>query len=160
MQKTINKNAVIEILLLFFGLSLVSCRLPNWHELNFTRTEPKSADIIGTWHADENSKEAMRENGYDVSIPTSLILKDDGVFVLANAPDWLWDSFGESHKQLETFEGRWSISSYSDKGFWQVDLKSSKGLPSAQLVGQKPPYLLDFTIGDADNNESMILVRQ
>jgi hypothetical protein len=74
-------------------------------------------------------------------------------------PDWWSDKFGESHKGFSDYSGSWKISK-DGKNFWDIQLKALSGTRSANPIGQSAPYRLEFIIGDADENESMIFVRQ
>lgn len=150
-------SALIGCALLSFS---VACRLPTLDQLNYTRQEPKKTDLVGIWVPDQSSLQAMRQKGsYDTSVQTNLVLKGDGTFELTNMPDWWSSDFGESRKGFETYAGNWTISKFGDK-FWTVSLKSSFGTRFANLIGQAPPYRVDFIIGDADENNSMVFVKQ
>jgi hypothetical protein len=155
-------SAVISSALVSFS---VACRLPTLDQLNYTRQEPRKSDLVGVWVPDESSLQAMRQKGgYDTSVQTKLVLKGDGTYELSSMPDWWSNDFGESRKGFENYAGNWTVSKFGDK-FWTVSLKSLSGtrLPGtrfANLIGQSPPYRVDFIIGDADENNSMIFIRQ
>ncbi len=150
-------SALIGFALFSFS---VACRLTTLDQLNYTRQEPKKADLVGIWVPDQSSLEARRrKGGYDASIQTNLVLKADGTFELANMPDWWSDKFGESHKGFESYSGNWTVFKPDGK-VWAVSFKSSFGTRFANLIGQSPPYRIDFIIGDADENQSMIFMRR
>lgn len=100
--------------------------------------------------------------GYDASIQTKLLLKADGTFELVNMPDWWTNDYGDSRKGFENFAGTWKVTQFSK--VWAVELRPSSGTRSGtrslNLIGQSPPYRIDFIIGDADENNSMIFLRQ
>jgi hypothetical protein len=134
--------------------------MPNLDQLNHTRNEPKKTDLIGTWVPDNSSMRAMEaRGGYDTSVQPKLTLKPDGYFELVNMPDWWNNGFGKSQKGFQDYSGTWGISKYGNTTFWNVDLKSSSQTRSANLIGQNPPYRIEFIIGDPDSSESMIFER-
>lgn len=101
----------------------------------------------------------MRQKGdYDTSVQTNLFLKNDGTFELTNMPDWWSNAFGESRKGFESYAGNWTVSKFGK--VWTVELRPVSGTRFANLLGQSPPYRLDFIIGDADENNSMIFMKR
>jgi hypothetical protein len=144
-----------------FGLTLclLACRLPTWNQLNYTRQEPGKVDLVGIWVPDEATLQLMHQNGrYDTRVQPRLTLRADGSFELVNMPDWWTNNFGESHGEFESYSGNWLISKSGQ--VWNVELRPPSGTRFAGLIGQSPPYRIDFTIGDADENESMIFEKQ
>ena len=143
----------VGFLLLSFGLA---CGVPIFDQLNYTRKEPKKSDLLGLWVPDKSSLRVMQsEGGYDVSIQPKLILKADDTFELTTMPDWWDDGLGKSHKGFQDYFGSWRLSKYGNTGFWNVYLKMSS-TRSVNLIGQNPPYRIEFIIGDPDSNVSMI----
>lgn len=141
---------------LLVSLSL-ACRLPTSDQLNRTRKEPNKIDLLGTWVPDRSSLQAMEsEGGYDASVQPKLILRADDTFELVNMPDWWDNGFGKSRKRFQDYSGAWGLSKYGNTGFWDVDLKSASQTRSVNLIGQSPPYRIEFIIGDPDSNVSMI----
>ncbi|MGH9872942.1 MAG: hypothetical protein ACRD9S_10825 [Pyrinomonadaceae bacterium] len=119
------------------------------------------SDLVGTWVPDLSTLELLRKRGgYDTSIQTSLVLNNDGRFKLVSMPDWWSDGFGESHRGFEEHAGMWTTSRYGENGIWQLELRASSGTRFANLIGQSNPYRLEFVVGDADNNVSMIFTKQ
>ena len=100
-----------------------------------------------------------QQGGYDTSAQTRLTLKTDGSFELVNMPDWWSNDVGESRKGFDNYAGKWTVLKY-DGTTWALSLKSSSETRFANLIGQSQPYRIDFIIGDADENNSMIFVRQ
>jgi len=108
---------------------------------------------------DEVTLQGMHQRGgYDTSAQTRLTLKTDGSFELVNMPDWWSNDFGESRKGFDSYAGNWTVSKYDSK-VWSLSLKSSSRTRFANLIGQSPPYRIDFIIGDADENQSMIFTK-
>jgi hypothetical protein len=150
---------------LWLGCSLIAvgCRLPTLNQLNSTRNEPNRTEIVGTWVPDEASLRAMHEKGgYDISVQPKLALNNDGSFELANMPDWWSDVFGKSSKEFESYSGNWMISKSTQ--VYVIELRpvsgTRLGTRFGDLVGQSPPYRIDFVIGDADENNSMTFIRK
>jgi hypothetical protein len=147
-----------KVILGFLLLSLWSaCRVPSLDELNQTRKEPNKSDLLGTWVLGKSSLRSMQsEGGYDVSNRPKLILKADDTFELVNMPDWWNKGLGKSNKAFQDYSGGWGLSKYGNTGFWTVYLRFSSQTRSANLLGQNPPYRMEFIIGDPDSNVSMI----
>jgi len=143
-----------------YAISLcVACRTPTLNQLNYTRQEPNKSDLVGTWVPDQASLRTMgAKGGYDTSVQPKLVLKSDGTFELLNMPDWWSSRFGESGKAFESYSGSWTVSKFSK--VWAVALRPvASGTRFLNLIGQSPPYQIDFIIGDADENNSMIFNR-
>jgi hypothetical protein len=140
---------------------LLGCRIPTLRDPNATRTQPSKPALVGVWVPDRYTLETMREKGgYDTSNQTKLVLKNDGTFELVNMPDWWSGGFGQSHKGFEDHTGTWRTLNYGDTGIWHIDLRATSGTRLVNLVGQTPPYQLEFVIGDPDSNVSMIFTKQ
>lgn len=159
-DKALRRKIIYSWLKLFVGILLLSfglaCRVPSLDQLNHTRKEPKKSDLLGTWVPEKSSLRVMQsEGGYDVSIQPKLILKADDTFELINMPDWWDNGLGKSHKGFQDYSGSWGLSKYGNTDFWDVYLKLSS-TRSANLIGQNPPYRIEFIIGDPDSNVSMI----
>jgi hypothetical protein len=148
------RGIILSCLLL---LGPLACRVPTLDQLNYTRKEPKKSDLLGTWVPDKSSLREMESKGsYDISVQPKLILKADGNFELVNMPDWWDNGFGESHGGFQDYSGSWSLSTYGNTGVWSIEFKSSSRTRSANLIGQSPPYRIEFIIGDPDSSVSMI----
>jgi hypothetical protein len=156
-HRSYGKYVVGGIVFLLAGALLFACRLPSLNQLNYTRTQPKNADLVGTWVLDKNSMQEMKaKGGYNIPAPTLLTLKNDSTFEFTNVPD----PFGETHSKVQNYSGTGNVSRYADNGFWQINFRSNPGIPSAQLIGQGPPYHIEIIIGDPDNSQSMVLIKQ
>jgi hypothetical protein len=160
LQRALVGSHWLAILICWALISLsVACRLPTLNQLNYTRQEPSKADLIGVWAPDEATLQTMRRRGgYDTSIQTRLILKTDGTFELVNMPDWWSNDVGESRKGFDNYSGNWIVSKFGK--VWAVELRPVSGTRFANLIGQSPPYQIDFIIGDADENQSMIFTKR
>ena len=147
-----------KVTLGFLLLSLwLACRVPSLDQLDHTRKEPNKIDLLGTWVLGKSSLRSMQsEGGYDASIQPKLILKADDTFELVNMPDWWDNGSGKSHKAFQDYSGAWELSKYGNTDFWNVYLRVSSKTRSANLLGQNPPYRIEFVIGDPDSNVSMI----
>lgn len=153
--------ALFTILGLLLTTVSLGCRIPTLHQLNYSRKEPAKAALIGTWVPDHATLRLMREKGgYDPSVQTKLVLKSDDTFDLADIPDWWSDPKGHSTGQFEQSAGTWRTWQHNPGTFWNLQLRSSSETRFANLIGQAPPYKIEFTIGDADENESMIFTKQ
>src|SRR5882724_5249406 len=87
--------------------------------LAYTRAEPAKASLIGAWFPDEPSLQAMwTKGGYDKSIETKLILRENGTFDLINMPDW-WPGFGKSHQAFNNYSGNWTVFQNTTTHFWE-----------------------------------------
>lgn len=157
-----NRRLFIELvhgifLICLLVLGPLACRVPTLDQLNYTRNEPKKSDLLGTWVPNQSSLREMESSGgYDTSVQPKLILKADGTFELVNMPDWWDNGFGRSNKSFQDYSGSWGLSTYGNTGRWDIDLKSLSRMRSVNLIGQSPPYRIEFIIGDPDSSVSMI----
>jgi hypothetical protein len=130
-----------------------------WSELSFTRNMPDRADVIGTWVPTAATVKDLRQaGGYAVS-KHELILRADGTFAMVNMPDWWASGFGQSGKRFESGSGSWKF--YRDHNAWTVwaielDFPKFRVPNSLHLRRQKPPYLIQITIGDPDSGHYML----
>ena len=143
---------------------LTSCNVPigrAFRRYQPLSEEPDRAEIVGTWVPDPATVEDMGgRGGYDVTVPTSLILRVDGTFEMVNMPDWWNSGVGRSYKGFSSTSGRWDLR--HDRGHWSVGLTYFGGTGSVNLVEHrfrdKPRYYIEFILGDPDSGEAMIFV--
>lgn len=132
-----------------------------WSELDFTRTKPSQADLVGTWSATkETIRDIQRRGKYEKADP-KLILSADGTCAVTDMPDWWRGGVGESHKQLESGQGKWRIE--EDKNVFRiyvVSLELPAGNRTVNLNRQKPPYQIHITLGDPDSGTYMLFDRE
>jgi hypothetical protein len=120
----------------------------------FTKKEPKTADLVGSWTPDASTINIMQQKGgYNSSIPTRLNLREDGTFELSNMPDWWNNGEGRSAQNYDQYSGKWTIIK-DEPDRWMLTLYSTKGIRPVDLLGEGP-YRLFFVIGDPDNNLTM-----
>jgi hypothetical protein len=125
--------------------------------------EPGRKDIVGIWVPDKDTLDDMQERGgYNVSVPTQIIIRDDGGFEMLNMPDWWNNTYGKSYKGFYDLSGHWDLSNIS--GYWEIGLKQSGNYRTINLVEHKtkdnPRYYIELIIGDADEGHEMIFVRK
>jgi len=126
----------------------------------FTTVPPNKADLVGTWVPDASTlKEMSSKGGYDSSVKTALVLRNDGTFELSNMPDWWNTAFSESNSKFNQYSGRWSISQH-DSQFWHLTLEWTVAARVVDLFGQHPPHQIAFRIGDPDNDRWMVFQKQ
>jgi hypothetical protein len=121
----------------------------------YATIKPKEIDLIGTWEATPDSLDDMRSRGhYDYVTPRITILSNH-TFEMKNMPDWVFDTWGASHKKLISGSGRWELfqSSKEEGGEWGINFFPKYS--GAMLVNNEPPYLLEFSEGDADEGNFM-----
>lgn len=148
------------VLVFLVALLFLGCRPPTLDQLNYTRTRPKKADLVGIWIPNKSSLEYMQKNGgYDPAIQPKFVLRDDETFELSNMPDWWDNGFGESNKGFQSYSGKWIINDFKE-GFWKIELRPPSGTRVIDIIGQSPPYYLEFTIGDPDENNAMKFTKQ
>src|SRR5258708_35071646 len=131
-------------LLLPSALFLSGCMFVNgldWSEDSFTRNRPNQADVIGVW------------------VPTASTirdLKERGGYVM---PDWWLDGAGESKMGFESGSGKWEFyQGHIQWTVWGIELNFGK-FATGNLINlrrQKPPYLINITIGDPDSAHNML----
>jgi hypothetical protein len=141
-------------------LLLSGCELS---ELTFTRARPNREDLVGTWTpTSETIKDMKGRGGYPIS-NLELVLNGDGTFSLANMPDWWLDGFGDSHAKLFSTSGKWEL--MPDEDVWTVWTLELEFPPHTvhdgiHVTRQKPPYLLQFTLGDPDSSHCMLFEKK
>lgn len=147
-------NAMARILVCVSLFATVGCR---YVADDGTRTKPAAGVLVGTWVPDKESLKHMREvGGYDTSNKTVLQLEADGTYKMNNVPDWLWLDDGLSRKTLRSERGTWEVAHFADTPFWIVWLRTEVTARSAALLGQQPPYRLEFSFGNIDTNPQSI----
>src|SRR4051812_13835432 len=90
-----------------FPFLLSSCCLPTWPELQYTRTKPSDAEIIGNWLPTGETITDIRKRGRYPVTEHELTLRADHTFTMRNMPDWWLNGFGESHGHFDSGEGTW-----------------------------------------------------
>lgn len=158
-QLRLNHNVRPLMLITLLAFLAVGCQSAREY-FSYSRTEPSKQYLVGTWTPDESSLLRMRKNGgYEASVETKLVLKDDRTFELTNMPDWWGNGFGTSNKAFLQYSGTWGTSQNGAE-FWDLYLNTGTDARSAQLLGQEPPYEISFFIGDPDSDNRMVFVRR
>jgi hypothetical protein len=143
-------------------LGALSCNFPtdeHTGRFRLVATKPDKKDLVGTWIIDAPTIKYMRTHGgYDVSQPTSLVLRDDDSFAMTNMPDWYKAGSGESNQVLGNLAGSWDFDD-SRGGFWAVALRASEFAPYIEIreprYASQPRYVLQIVIGDPDSRNFM-----
>lgn len=123
----------------------------------YATIKPKAIDLIGTWKATSDSIEDMHSRGhYDYVTPRITILSDH-TFTMKNMPDWIFTDAGASHTKLISRAGRWELipPDRSDGGWNGWGIIFLPNYSSAMLIGNEPPYSLEFFDGDPDQEDIM-----
>ena len=131
-----------------------------WSELDYTRSRPKEADLVGTWTVTEKTARDIRDRGGYAKSDPKIVLLADGTCSVIDMPDWWRGGFGHSHKQLESGQGKWKIE--KEENVWTIyvlGLELPAGHQTVHLSRQRPPYLLHATLGDPDSGNYMIFER-
>ena len=142
------QTAYKTCLLLPSVLFLSGCMFVNgldWSEDSFTPTASTIRDL--------------KEHGGYVIAKHELILRADGTFAMVNMPDWWLDGAGESKKGFESGSGKWEFyQGHIQWTVWGIELNFGK-FATGNLINlrrQKPPYLINITIGDPDSAHNML----
>ena len=158
MASTGYKTCLLSPLALF----LSGCMFVNgldWSEDSFTRNRPNQADVIGVWVPTASTIRDLMEHGGYVIAKHELILRVDGAFAMVNMPDWWLDGAGESKKGFESGSGKWEFyQGHIQWTVWGIELNFGK-FATGNLINlrrQKPPYLINITIGDPDSAHNML----
>lgn len=155
----IPKSIIILVYLVIF-FSLYGCH-PLFCIWNSGYTEidhhVKVSNLTGVYTLTDYSKKMMYYEGKYQRIPNSkLQLNADSTYIITNAPDWLSNSFGESHGRYFTKKGRWSLSCY-DKNGCDIEVE---GVGGGGLYQKKSKIDLLFTVGDPDGCQGMVYEKQ
>jgi len=151
-------------LLAALAMALAACQYDP-HAGLYTTTEPRDADIIGTYVLDRfDLPEEITIEHHDVEVE----LHSDGTFSAKNVPPWELTT-----PTKETFfggllsgTGRWEkapIGTLDPGGrqMWGIYLRApGNEFHPANFTGAKPPYGLIFTLGDPDSGDAVILKRK
>ena len=101
----------------------------------------------------------LKEHGGYVIAKHELILRADGTFAMVNMPDWWLDGAGELKKGFESGSGKWEFyQGHIQWTVWGIELNFGK-FATGNLINlrrQKPPYLINITIGDPDSAHNML----
>jgi hypothetical protein len=154
-MRVIPRAAAIVIALLVSG-----CFLPTGPELQYTRSKPSEADLIGSWRPTAETIRDIRNRGRYSTIEHELTLRPDHTFTMRNMPDWWRNGFGESHGHFESGDGTWELASASNVWqIWVVRLHFPHLGTSIHLYHQRPPYLIFIGVGDPDEARGMLFER-
>lgn len=148
---------------LFASLALAGCPYDP-HAHRYTTTEPKTADIAGTYVLDElYLPSEVGESRPDIRVS----LHADGTFAATNVPPSRMDTpDAKFFTSLVSGTGKWEKDTTGtldpgNKRIWGVKLRTPDNrFSSANLTGDKPPYGLIFTLGDPDSGDAVILKKQ
>jgi len=140
MASTAYKTCLLLPLALFLSVCMFVNGL-DWSEDSFTRNRPNQADMIGVWAPTAST---IRD------------LKERGGYVM---PDWWLDGAGESKKGFESGSCKWEFyQGHIQWIVWGIELNFGK-FATGNLINlrrQKPPYLINITIGDPDSAHNML----
>ena len=109
--------------------------------------------LIGSYNLTDYSKKVMKYEGNYKGISNSTIrLRVDKTYEIVNAPDWLFDDFGESHNQYINKSGKWSLT--CNENYCIMELT---GLQTGELIFKKSNklYIL-LTVGDGDDCRGLV----
>lgn len=145
--------------------------------IKYTSVEPKSEDIVGTYHFTDTTSSQVLEANYIQTNTPSLALHADGTFEMLNMPGcWLKEPMHPVYdqSQVRSFDsgsGTWSIANEAVKGYppsWGIILRFSdtKTIYSwhentsivfggLMIKNDKPPYILHIIVGDPDEDEGL-----
>jgi hypothetical protein len=136
---------------------------------SYTRKEPRRSDLVGWYEPKKESRDFIDQKGYGGS-GLVVMLNADGTFSIDGMPDMWSDGFGHPNGRLERAAGRWEVDQIQE-GIWGISLFVSRssntaGIQSDKpfvrpvgLIGDRPPYIVHFTIGDPDQGEAIQCVR-
>lgn len=142
-----------------------------------TSSEPKRADLVGTYVPDEATRELILNVGGYPPRTTSIELDADGTIRITNIPDW-WNLPADVHRTgFDSGNGTWTL--HHHRGHWhlKLDFPSMKDFDSDRwqasavnrpqdhpdvglstgvlLVGEHPPYIIEIVIRRRGVNEVM-----
>jgi len=133
-----------------------------------TRTEPKRADLVGTYVPDEATRELISKVGGYPGRTMSIRLDADGAVRITNIPDWWQLPAGVRGTGFDSGSGTWKP--HELQGHWdlRLDFPSMKDFDSDRwraaaggrpeghpevgltttvaLVGEGPPYIIELAI--------------
>jgi len=132
-----------------------------WSELDYTRTKPNEADLVGTWTATKETVRDIKDRGGYAKSDPKLILAADGTCAVTDMPDWWRGGFGESHREFESGQGKWQIEEDDNVvKIYVLGLELPTGHQTVHLARQKPSFQIHITLGDPDSGNYMLFERE
>jgi hypothetical protein len=128
--------------------------------------KPDPSEIIGTWVADQATRDDMTGRGlYDPHVVSKIVFQEDGHVEMHDMPDWwLSDSGGTSFKGTVDDIGRWKLQKVPSSNEWGIDFNLASGSVGLELrknrFGDEKSYVLWRYLGDPDENEIIVFVKQ
>ncbi len=135
---------------------------------SYTKVRPKQADVAGVYRPTTRTDQFLRARKGYAERDTYVTLARDQSCKISNMPDLWLDGFGESRGGFDSYKGTWRLTKHTNG--WGVYLRlswiggASKGQKDREsilvydrmmLAGERPPYRLQFIIGDPDSGESL-----
>lgn len=129
----------------------------------YTRVKPDEKHLVGVYAIDGKSLDLARRWGADLTTST-IELKGDGAYVMKDVPLL---AMGTDRKQLTNESGTWTVDKHQE--WWvvstQCEYTNEKGQRATafggfNLIGEKPPYVIHFTLGDPDSGDCVEFERQ
>ena len=133
---------------LVFVMAQAAC-VDDWI-LDYTRSKPNEADMVGTWLPTKETLDLMASYGhYDTAhSATKIVLLADHRFRFQDMPDW-W-TLSESHRNLQSATGTWTLTPNVNERGWAISATILSGVGSVDfnLRKQKPPYIVHFLVAE------------
>ncbi|WP_158827137.1 hypothetical protein [Mucilaginibacter lacusdianchii] len=108
--------------------------------------------ISGQYLLSGHSRKMMKyEGNYQHIPPSELVLASDHTYQLHNAPDWMFNDFGEPHGQYTDKIGRWNLTCNNDGCLIELE-----GLMVTPLYMRNHKAAILITVGDGDECQGMV----
>jgi hypothetical protein len=126
----------------------------------YTRNKPDKADLVGVWFL--QNTDADNEIGKETRTPVArLTLNQDGSYSMSQMPSIALTDTATSPGKTISDSGQWSLDNSpcdADDCWWSVVFNSkARGSYSANICSEKPPYAIEFIIGDWDAGNFLYL---
>ena len=114
--------------------------------------------LVGAYVPNHDGMECIKKLGYDIP-GICLVLRPDGSFTFFNSPELIWsfpselpDHADPASKKM-THVGTWCVD--RDSGKITLSLAPNLGTWPVYIWRSKPPYQLNFIIGDPDDGRNL-----
>lgn len=143
------KKFILILIIVLSGCHPLFC---SW-EIGYTqlKTRPDNSEIVGIYKLSDDSRDFLEARNYKKD-NYKLTLLSNGEFEFKNAPDMIFDTWGESNKKLLNRNGIWNVSC-AESYDCLIELQ---GVCVVPLTIKDNRLSIPITIGDGDFCEGIV----
>ena len=149
--------------LVFLALTVSGCQFDPYSS-EFATVKPKETDLVGQYAPNTDTIKPASEKSKYARKPMSIELEEDGTIDVSHIPNQWAADFGHPNSGSDSANGTWKIARHQKWWAIQVDFPATEEQGSAKrnglvtemmLVGDKPPYMIHFSVGDPETGDTM-----